>query len=324
MISGELFIIDLWKMKITDTGEEYIYKTKSGEEKHFDYGSILIRMGAFLKNTNIHSLYFGAARKHPRSLDDKMASSLIEGVIRSTLKPPFLKETDKKYEILYEKDAIAQREILTEVVKQETLMGGLIDGYEVIRDKNISYEFEKILLNEPVDEKLINKLLSLGKLSYSGIYVNNRIIREIELGSLGQIISMEVENLLTRKNPQIQYKRCIQCGYVFLTRRKAGNQPQLCNYNYSSGCCKKMRQRVVDENRNPYKAIDRKIFDSMRQKADNNMGRNTDIKSTDKYAWRDEYLKEMEPLQNKIDVVDYEKKAREKWKLILNRINGKC
>lgn len=206
-------------MKIIDNGKEYVYTTLSGEKKVLEYGSLLIRMGAFLKNTNFHALYLSSKKPEykPGQIDNKTANVFIEAMIKSTLANSSRENDRRMLEILYDEEATPQRELITEVVKHEVLMAEYQNGYEIIHDKMISEEFENILMGETVDNSLVKKLLSLGEITYTAVYNGATVDREIELTSIGQIISLEVENVVSRKNPDVIYRRCIECGNIFVT-----------------------------------------------------------------------------------------------------------
>ena len=308
-------------MKIIDNGKEYIYMTLSGEEKHLEYGSILIRMGAFLKNTNFHALYLGTKKPEyrPGQVDDRTANIFIEAMIKSTLANSSRENDKRMLEILYDEEATPQRELITEVVKHELMMAEYQNGYEIIHDKKISEEFEKILMGE-LDTDIINKLLGLGKITYTSTYDGVSVVREIELTSIGQIISLEIENIVSRKNPDVIYRRCIQCGNIFVTCGHAGNQDRLCNYKYKSGLCKERRQKELNAKRDPCEVIDNRIFGSMYKRKD----RPKDERDIEEFrSWKKEYLAFMDPYKHSINDEEYDELATKTWKTILKRINGK-
>ncbi len=306
------------KMKIIDNGKEYVYTTLSGEKKVLEYGSLLIRMGAFLKNTNFHALYLASKKPEykPGQIDNKTANVFIEAMIKSTLANSSRENDRRMLEILYDEEATPQRELITEVVKHEALMAEYQNGYEIIHDKMISEEFENILMGETVDNSLVKKLLSLGEITYTAVYNGATVDREIELTSIGQIISLEVENVVSRKNPDVIYRRCIECGNIFVTCGHAGNQDKLCNYKYTTGLCKKIRQKRLNENRNPYIEIDNRIFGVMYKKKDY-----IESELEEMHSWQEEYLKEMDPVKSSMSIEDYDKKARSTWTTIRKRIN---
>ena len=296
-------------MIITDTGENYIYEMKSGELKELEYGSILIRLGAVIHNSNMHAILNWGRNKRRWNVDEKMADTLISGFVKSTL--------SKEYEFLFDEDAVAQREIILEVMKNEAIMGEYDNAYEIINEKDLTDDIERILLGEQVDIDLINKLLSMGEIKYLGTYMDGVIVKSIELKTLGQLIAMEIENITIRKNPKIVFRRCMQCGRVFLTYRKAGNQNKLCDYKYSTGLCKKKRQKIVDDNRDPYEKIDLSIFEKMRKKESYN-----DVREGGITPWKEEYLNVMDPLKHTTDIEKYDSIARKTWKGILKKINA--
>ena len=308
-------------MKIIDNGKEYIYMMLSGEKRRLAYGSILIRMGAFLKNASIDTLY-SWAKNHVNVIfeTDTNVDFFAKAMIVGGLSDGSIENTRIR-DILLEDDAAPQRELITEVVKVETLGRKNGSGYDVVSEKTISEDFEKILLGEKVKKEIICKLLALDEISYTPIYVDGVIVREIHLSSLGQIISMEVENVISRKNPDIIYRRCIHCGNIFVTCGHAGNQDQLCSYKYSTGGCKRERQKYLDSNRDPYTITDRRIYGRMYKRKDEVDTDNEVAKAVMK-SWQEEYRSIMNPLKNILSADEYEKKANMVWKSILKRLKG--
>ncbi|WP_022776265.1 hypothetical protein [Butyrivibrio sp. AE2015] len=298
-------------MKLIDNGREYVYTMLSGEKRPLEYGSLLIRLGAVLKNIMIEQLYLSVKKGTDYIFDTELSEDFfIKANITGVMDKRFL-------DIFFEEDASAQREIIIGVIKEEVTRGGYSNGYDVISNIQISDIFEKILLGEKVESQYIFELLGLGKLVYTPILNNKKkIVEEIELTTLGQLITMEVKNVYNKKNPDLIYKRCIICGNLFATYNHRGNQEKLCDYNYSTGLCKKIRQKELDENRDPYIEVDNKIVRRMYKKKDYI---NADIEEM--YMWQEEYLKAMNPEKNNLSLADYEKKADSTWNGIRKKIN---
>lgn len=307
-------------MKIIDNGKEYIYTTPSGERETLEYGSILIRMGAILKNVNIEDLYKKAKRVKRNFDTDTSKDFFVRAMIFDGVQRNSGSDGMRLLDIFYDEEASPQRELIIDVIEQEIITGKYKNGYEVISDKKIPVIFEKILMGEKVKEALVQKLLNLGEITYSATYNNNIVVKGIELKTLGQIISLEVENVISRKNPDVIYRRCIQCGNIFVTCGHAGNQDKLCSYNYSSGLCKKKRQAELNEKRDRYYVIDRKIYGCMYKRKD----KVSDVRSIDElHLWQNEYQKKMKPYKDKISEDEYWDKAKATWKSMLGKINSK-
>lgn len=131
---------------------------------------------------------------------------------------------------------------------------------------------------------------------------------------------MEIENIVSMKNPDVIYTKCIQWGNIFVTCGHAGNQDRLCSYKFTSELCKERRQRELNEKRDPCDVIDNRIFGSMYKRKD---GPNDERAIEEFRSWKEEYLKIMDQYKHKINKIEYDELATKTWKGILKEINGK-
>lgn len=262
-----------------DDGKKYYYKTNEGNNLEFDHGYLLMKSAIIMKNHNMSALYKGFNTPKEHSEDIASVTELVNYIVRSGVKREI-------WEIVSEEE----REIFVKVVASELVRIGQGDRNElsqiIFNDKELAEDLEKILLGEFVEENRLGDILMLDKLEYVNSLQNGEYLQGYKIDSMGQLISLEVLNVLRNKNAEIIYRRCICCKQLFKADIGPGRPQMVCRYEYSKGPCKIERQKSLDKDRNPIEIQDRKINDRIR-----NMIKNHGIKHKNLHEKFNDYEK---------------------------------
>ncbi len=249
----------------------------------------------------------------------KTADILVKPLITSVLH--YTEDKRRLLEIFQDPNAIGEREIITEAITIEMVKNDEQNRLAIFDDEALTEDFEKILINDPdnlLSEERVNELLNIGTIRYKSEIKDNKVVKRMEIDSISQIIALEIENIISKRNPDIVYRRCKYCKNIFIANRHAGNQDMLCSYNYSDGLCKKLRQKSLDDGKSGYEKVDKKIDETMRKKQ-----HSEGYELSEYHIWRKEFMSFVDPLKNVVPLNEYEGMAKKKWTELRKRINEK-
>lgn len=240
-----------------DDGKKYYYNCAEGGFLEFEYGYLLMKSSLIMKNHNMSALYkaYNKSEDHKREITDII--TLVNYILKSGVHLDI-------WEIVSEEE----RAIFVKVVASELLRIKHKDRNElsqlIFNDKELPNDLEKILLGEEVGEDRISDILMLDKLEYVSTVQDGEYLQGYNIVSMGQLIALEVLNVLRHRSEEICYRRCTECKKVFMASKGAGRPQERCRYQYSSGLCAKKRQKKLDAAKDNYAKQDSKIIENIR------------------------------------------------------------
>lgn len=290
-----------------DDGEKYYCEYNEDEYLEFEYGYLLMKSALIMKNHNMSAFYkmYNKPEVQKKELDGVI--TLINYVLKSGV------DCD-----IWETVSEIERDIFVKLTASELVRISQKDrnqlSQEIFNDKELPEDLEKILLEECLDEERVNNILMLDKLEYVSTLQDGKYLQGYNIVSMGQLISLEVLNLLRHKNSKICYRRCDCCKKIFMAKIGPGRPQKICKYNYSRGLCKGSHQRELDEKRNLFEKQDRRIKENVR-----GMIRHHGLLHGELYKLNEEYERYSKKLRNENISTDVYIELTNQWYKELDR-----